>query len=250
MEGAAMTEDLKQNAAVYVGWASFKNALEQLSQSLPNRLDRSAFPTHPWGVQSQLLAGLRFLGLIDTEGVPTPELHQLAVPDEEERKRQLARIMRERYADLFALDLTKATPAQVSEKMGDSYRAVGDTREKAVRFFLSATDYLGIPKSPLLKSKSSANGGSPRKKKGGKKGRAQAETLIPPAAPPAIPEAGTARVFKLHTPGGELTISTKPGFLALVAADRRLIFDLMDQVEAHETKAPSGQSQTNAGGEE
>jgi hypothetical protein len=248
-----MTDDEKRIAAVYVGFGTFKNALERLSVGIPSRIDKSAFPGQSWGVIAQLLTGLRFLGLIDEQGNPSPRLSEVASTEEEERKRQLNKLMRERYKDVFALDLTRATPAQLTEVFSGAYSVTGDTREKAVRFFLSALQYLGIPVSPLLQSKGAANGGGgAKRKKGGRNKAKPTELLVAPVVQPIL-DAGTAKVFRLQTPGGELTISTHPGFLALNAADRKLIFDLMDKVEEHEKGAPqlpSGQSQTGMGGEE
>jgi hypothetical protein len=241
--------DSDSKAAVYVSWTTFRNSVEQLAQGVPNRIDRSVFPGLSGGVQNQLLSGLKFLGLTDEENKPTPTLHALAVPEEEERKKVLARLIRERYADLFNLDLMKATPAELTERMNLSFGVTGDTREKAVRFFLLALDYLGIRVNPLLTKRKPGNGGGSPKKR--KKAKAAATPEPPPPPAPVPRTVGTARVFKLRTPGVELTISTSQDFLALVAADRKFIFHLTDQIEEYEQEGIlSGQSQTNAGGEE
>src|SRR5437870_5468659 len=128
-------DESRKAAAVYVSWITFKNAIEQLAQGVPNRVDRTAFPTLSWAVQGQLLSGLRFLGLIDENDKPTLLLQGLAMPDEATRKKKLDAIIRSRYGSLFDLDLTKATPAQVEEHLGEHYGVGGDTRGKAMRFF-------------------------------------------------------------------------------------------------------------------
>src|SRR5689334_17195635 len=124
-----MADDTKM-AAAYVAFPTFKTAIENMANAVvPNRIDRSAFPGFAGGVQSQLLASLKFLGLTNDDGRPTQLLHALAVKDESVRKQRLADLLRGRYADLFALDLTKTTPSELAERMGDSYGVSGDTKE-------------------------------------------------------------------------------------------------------------------------
>src|SRR5580692_11279013 len=142
--------DEKDRAAVYVSWATFKSSLEQLSKGMPSRIDRSVFTGLAWNVQSQLFAGFKFLGLIKGEDEPTPVLDDLVAGDEETRKEKLKKVIQERYADLIAIDLTKATRAHFEESLGQLYGVTGDTREKAARFFLSAASYVGIPLSSFI----------------------------------------------------------------------------------------------------
>src|SRR3989442_1209300 len=134
---AAQTPASEEKAtAAYVAWGTVRNSLDGFSQAVPNRIDRTVFPGLSGGTQSQLLAALKFLGLITSEGKPTPALHGVAVPDEAARKKKLEAIIRDKYADLFSLDLMKTTPALLEEKMRESYNVSGSTRDKAVRFFL------------------------------------------------------------------------------------------------------------------
>src|SRR5882762_11733042 len=135
--------DERQTAA-YVSFPTLIGAIENMASAVvPNRIDRSAFPGLAGGVQSQLLSGMRFLGLVNGEGRPTPLLNGLAVKDEDMRKRRLEEIIRGRYAEIFALDLLKTTPAELSEKFGELYGVSGETKEKAIRFFVSAAKYVG-----------------------------------------------------------------------------------------------------------
>ena len=86
------------------------------------------------------------------------------MPDEPVRKTQLRKIIQDRYSVLFALDLVKTTPAELAEKMSETYKVSGDTREKAIHL-LAAVTYLGIPVSSLLgKVKTSGNGSKKQQK--------------------------------------------------------------------------------------
>lgn len=231
--------------AAYVAWGTVRNAIEGFVQAVPTRIDRTVFPGLSGGTQSQLLAALKFLGLITSEGKPAPALHGVAVPDEATRKKKLEAIIREKYADLFALDLIKTTPALLEEKMQESYNVSGSTRDKAVRFFLGALEYLDISVSPLFK-RSGGNGPVvPRKRRGAAKPKGApdaGESILhdPGSAQPA----GTSRVVKLKS-GGTLTVSASLDLFSLMPADRKFVFELIDRLEEYEKS-----TQISPGGEQ
>lgn len=238
-----MADDSKQVAPVYVGWQTFKNTLDQLSQGLPHIIDKKVFEGQSWGMQAQLMSALKFLGLIDDAGVPSAALIALAVPDEEERKKQFESILRERYAPLFALDLTKVTPTQLSQVVSASYGVSSDTREKAIRFFLGAAHYLGIPLSRFVKVPSGSSNGSPRRRRA-KKAKAAPE----PAPPPETTSSGSSKTIAFGR-GGTLKVVASLDYIALSPEERKFFNEVIDKFEAYE-KIQSGQSQTNTGGEE
>jgi Family of unknown function (DUF5343) len=186
-----MIDEKKTPAAVYVPWGTFKNAIEGLAQAIPNRIDKTVYPGLNPAVVSQLLAAFKFLGLTDENGKPTVALQALALKDEEARKQKLSMLLRQKYSDLFDLDLVKTTPAELAEKMEKSYSVTGDTREKAIRFFLAGVTYLGVPVSPLLKKTTSANNG-PRKKRANGSSKRQEEDLVSIQRPPVVPQQPTA----------------------------------------------------------
>lgn len=225
-------QDKKPPAAVYVAWGTLKNAIEALAQAIPNRIDKTVYPGLNAAVVNQLLTGLKFLGLIEDNGKPTAALQSLAVKDEGIRKQQLEAIIRHRYADLFSLDLQKTTPAELNEKIEKSYGVSGDTREKAIRFFLGAVSYLGIPVSGLLKK---ASNGGPAKK------RVQRKSKLSPASSTAIEEGqrdegagGSSRIIKLKS-GGNLMLSASLNYLSLSPSDRKFFSDLIDRLDEYES---------------
>lgn len=224
-----MADNNDKASAVYVAFTTFNNALGQLAQGVPNRVDRSVFPGLSGGVQAQLLAGMRFLGLIDSDGKPQPSLSKVAVADEETRKRELRVVLEDAYADLFALDLTKTTPALLGERMGDSYSVSGDTREKAVRFFLSAADYAGVPLSPLFernkkRSRASSPSATPKRRR---RQRASTTTTTPSRTE------GTSKTVTLAS-GGELILSANIDLFSISAEDREFVFDLIDRMDSYD----------------
>jgi len=230
-----MSEEAKGQSAVYMGWTTFKNSLDSLAEGLPNVIDKSVFAGQSGSVQSQMIAGFKFLGLISDNGQPTSDLKEIAVADEAARKRAMQRILKQRYTELFALDLTKATAAQLYEKIGTAYNVGGDTREKAVRFFLAAVKYAELPLGRLLLQAKAATGGASRKRR--TVGR-------PSAADDVIDDGddldekqtstGTSRMVQLHG-GGTLTISASLDIFKMSPADRDFVFGLIDMLSKYES---------------
>jgi hypothetical protein len=230
-----MADTDKKTTAAYVSWGTFKNAIEQLSQALPNRIDRTVFIGMSWALQNQLFSSLRFMGLTDQDNRPTKDLAELVASDENHRKTKLREILQRQYADLFALDLKKTTPGELSQKMGESYAAVGETREKAVRFFTSAAEYVGIELSPLFDSAKKTNG-APAVKRGRRpKTTRQSPPLdLPPAAPRQV---GTSKTVRLQS-GGDLVLSATLGIFSLNPKDRKFIVELIERLEEYENALP------------
>lgn len=168
-------------AAVYVAWATFKNYIVDghVEGGLPPRIDKSIFVGQSGGVQAQLMAGLRFLNLIDDAGVPTKALHDLTDSEEGARKAAMASILQARYQELFALGLDRATAGQFRETIEKAYNVTGDTKEKAIRFFLGAAEWAGVPLSKYLTG--TVSKGTASRKKTTKPQRAATSAASPAA---------------------------------------------------------------------
>lgn len=234
----------ESKAAVYVSWITFKNSIESLSQGIPNQIDRSTFPSLSGGVQSQLFAALKFLGLMTNDDKPTPELHALAVTDEEKRKEKLKEILQSRYGSIIALDLMKATPQQVANKLGEEYGVSGDTKDKALRFFLSAVQYVGIPVSRFFKISGATPGGSSNGTRTKRRTTSRLKSAEPEAGELEEREerpSGTSRVVKLKS-GGTLTLAASLDLFQLSPTDRTFVFGLIDELDKYEKEAATTRS--------
>lgn len=220
-----------EKSAVYVSWQTFRSAIEHLADGVPTPIDRSTFPTLSGGVQNQLFAALKFLGLISDDSIPTDDLHALAVPDENERKKQLETILRHRYAALFDLNLEKTTPNALSAKMSEAYSVSGDTKEKAVRFFLLAVTYVGIPISRLFKVPGAATSGNSSTRVKKRATTRQKPPVQPRDETPSV--TGTSREVELES-GGKLTISATLDIFLLSPEDRSFVFELIDKLAKYE----------------
>lgn len=234
-----MADESKWSAA-YIPWATFKNALDQLAQGVPSRVDRSVFPGIAWNVQTQLFAALKFLGLLTGEDQPTPVLNDLVSGTEDERKLKLKKVIQDSYSELIALDLTKATRAYFEEKLGELYSVTGDTRIKACRFFVSAASYTGIPLSSFIQPKANGASGGVKRRVAASRPKSAAKKTTPPATvlpvvDPAKPS-GTSKTVPLES-GGTLTVSSTSDFFSLNSADRKFFNTIIDQLEAYESAA-------------
>lgn len=233
----------ESGTAVYVSWPTFKNAIEHLAEGIPNQVDRTAFPGMSGGVQSQLLSGLKFLGLITADHQPTDALHDLAVPDETVRKERLKALLQERYSELFALNLVKATPQQLGARMGEAYNVSGDTKEKAIRFFLSAASYVGVELSRLFKISASPSGAIRARRRSPNRARSTALVDDDNHVENQKPPAGMSRSVKLKS-GGTLTLQASVDIMHLTIGDRAFLFKLIDamtEYERAEAEVPTAQ---------
>jgi hypothetical protein len=153
----------------YTAFQSLKSALLVLHEHvIPNRIDRSIWGNKFSGsVASQVLTALRFLSLIDQEGVPTEKLRALVQAiNTDGWATELRKVIEQAYAPIFALDLQKATASQFYERFRIVYGADGETGRKCVTFFLNAAREAAIPVSPFLlaNAKPRATSGTVRRK--------------------------------------------------------------------------------------
>jgi Family of unknown function (DUF5343) len=221
--------DKEQKAAVYMAWATFKNeVMDGLSRLMPGVIDKSVFSGQAGGVQSQIMAGMKFLNLIDEKGKPTEALEELTTKDEATRKVVLARILRERYAAIFTIGIEKATGKQLADTMAAAYSMNGDTLDKAIRFFLSAAKYAEIPISVYLEK-----GNARRRPSGPRKPRTEATAEETPTSPPP-PTGSDSRTVTLSN-GDAITITMSVGLSRLKGADRQFVFGLIDMLDEFES---------------
>lgn len=225
----------KRPTAPYGAFSTMKrNAIEAFVEGVPERIDRSAFPGLAWNAITRLIGGLRFLGLIDDDGTPQPALHKLAVPDEAVRKTEMEKLLRTSYSEVFKLDLARTTPALLADTLGGAYNATGDTREKAVRFFLQAVVYVGVPVSTLLLRDQTRKPTVRIKRR-----VTAAKPAEAPLPTPSAPEASSGATRTIHlASGGRLTLTAAIDFLTLTPSDRAFVFELIDKLSTYAQENP------------
>jgi hypothetical protein len=164
----------------YFAFRTLTNMLVQMEEhGPPNRIDRSFLTGMSGAGQTQFIAGLKSLGLIDDSGAVQPRLVDL-VKHSDDRPALIGQILRARFPEAVALGETNATTGELVDVFND-YGVKGDTARKAIAFYLAAAKYAGdVPLSPNFKTPSVRTGaGSKRKKAAAAEGDRDAST--PPA---------------------------------------------------------------------
>lgn len=170
-----MADDAKL-AAPYVPFSTFETALDKLAQlgtTLPPKIDHTVFPSIGGIAKGQVISALKFFKLIDTNGIPTAELKELAM-NKQGRKAAITRLIAECYPNISTDDLAGASPGQIDAKLSDKhYNISGDTKQKARAFLLKAAKYADIPLSKLLTQKGPRG---PRQKRNGSAAKSNAKS--------------------------------------------------------------------------
>lgn len=224
-----------KNAAAYLPFKTFLSAIEALEHGIPKKIDRTIWRTQAYVVQTQIIMALRFLGLLDSEDNPTPKLHQL-VEKKADRKMYLNNILVDAYRSIIDLDLTKTTPKMLDDEM-EKYSVSGDTKKKAVRFFLQAAKYVEMQMHPLLQSQV-RNSNGPRKKRTPNK---PAVNIVSPGAvlqTDGLEERPTSTQAAGMSNGGKIVLQVFGDPFALPSEERNLIFELVDKVREHAKTHP------------
>ena len=161
-----MTDTTSAAAPFYASFSSFKTLIGSLkANSVPGRIDRHVLKSFSNAVGSQLLAGLKFLGLINDAREPSQALLDLVEAHGTPKwAGELDEVLRRAYGSLFALNLATATPGQFNETFRKLFAAEGDTLRKASSFFLSAAAEAEVELSNYLTANKKTRSSTPRKK--------------------------------------------------------------------------------------
>lgn len=220
--------------APYVPFSTFETGLNKLAAlgGIPPKIDHTVFQQMGGVQKGQVISAFKFLGLIDSEGVPSPLLSDFAL-SKEKRSETLRTIIKERYPNITEKDLATMSPSQLDAKLADKkYNVTGATRQKARTFLLKAAELSGIPLSKLLTAK-----GPRGPRKGGKRATGRLERIEqgkPIYPEPKIPPASaTEKTIQLQN-GGSITLSLDVNILELKGEDRDFVFGLIDKLDAYE----------------
>jgi hypothetical protein len=234
-----------QRLPPYVPFKTFTNFVDSLVQGMPGRIDRTVVSTMSGAMQNQLFASLRYLGLIDEQGIPQDALVQLVEAQGPDRQRILKSILQNSYTFLFSasgFSLANATWGQFEGQFKGT-GASGDTIRKCIAFFLAAAKDAEIPlshritKAPPTRTTSlnpTRQRGEQTLKKTNELPQSvdRSNQMIPSL--PLTPSPGvTNRSVQLRS-GGILVLSITANTLKLDKNDREFVFDLIERVEEYE----------------
>jgi hypothetical protein len=171
-------DDAKTFQPAYnISWATFLSVLERMAADPPTRVDRTYLHSQSGFIQTYLIAAYKAFGFLGEDSRPTDLVNDFADPDR--RKDIIADLFRANYPTIIPLGETNSTPGELAEAFAEAFPSItGESRRKAVRFFLSGAEYAGIKTSPMWKAPKAARGSSaPRRsrKAGGAGGGADAQ---------------------------------------------------------------------------
>ena len=220
-----MAEEIVKNTpASYLPFKTFISSVEALEQGLPKKLDRTIWRSQSGIIQSQIMMALRFFNLLNEQDEPTPALHRL-VEGREKRKEHIASLLQYAYKSIIDHDLTKMTPRMLEEAM-NQYNVSGDTRRKAIGFFLRAAKFAEIPMHPLLLGQIRDTGNGTRKKRPKVAKPGEVPITSPPFSESSSTPGPTRKTIPL-TSGGSITLEIAANPFLMSGTDRTFVFEAL-----------------------
>jgi len=243
-------ETSRSNLPAYVPFQTFLNFLGKLEQGVPHRIDRSFLNRYYSGAMgSQLITSLRFLGLVEGDDNRTTAALERLVQEQAARKQLLAELLHERYQPVFTDvgDLAKATHSQLEQAFKQIYNVEGDTRRKAISFFVHMAQHAEIPLSAYIRTTNNPGSSRTATRTVSKKTKARQNGTRTTKQRGAttktrdvnIPSAHTAnansktKTVTLHS-GGMVTLTYSVDLFDVDEQDRQFLFGLIDQLRDYE----------------
>ena len=222
----------------YVSFSALRKLLERMVSegAPPGRVDRTYLTGMSGGYQNQITAALRALGLVDALSSPTRELMSLVSNLEAELPAFMQRSIAILYPEANALAQRNGSAGQLADVFRSEYGIQGSTLENAIRFYLDACAFAGVPTGTHFKAPVRARK-SPAKKVPQPKVDAPFGPVRAPADQPhpamAMPSS-TERVDLAS--GGHLVLTMAVDLFALDEKDRAFVFDIIDRVKGYKSE--------------
>jgi hypothetical protein len=225
----------------YLSPTTFLNFIDAHRRTLPTRIDRSMMPTLSGGDQVRILKTLRFFGLIEENGEPTPSLHKLATLESADLQHAWATLLRHAYPYLFeGFNLEKATHGQIEERFREK-GIKGETVRKAVAFFIGLARTADLKLSPYFKGMKKPGSSGPRTPR--KVTRRSSPRVEQSASAPAESGGGSYVAASITFSGGVVAeLRVTGNAFSLAPTDRSELFDWIDKINAHAKKSGSTDS--------
>jgi hypothetical protein len=179
MELSEMANDPKekQQSVPYISWKTFTGFIGSIHGKVPAQIDASILRNMSGTARSQLLSTLKFLKLVDSEGITQDSLKKLADAfNGDQWKPALAQFIRHSYGKIVGdLNVETATPAMLRERFRNNGGVEGGTIDLALRFYLSALKEADVKFSDHLVMRQRAPKGTGTRKRGNSKGASEVE---------------------------------------------------------------------------
>ena len=215
-----------------VSWSTFLSTLERAASDLPNRLDRSYLSSQAGSVQTYLIAAFKAFDLIDDESRPTGLKEFAANP--EGGPGFIAGLLRQHYAPVVTLGQTKSTPDELEASFSRTFPGItGESRRKAIRFFLSAAAYANLSLSVLWKVPKVTSGS--RKPSTRRKSPGSTSVPVTSTSPEASSSGYSTRV---DVAAGTVVLTVDVNPIQLLGEDREFVYGLIDRMNDYARRSP------------
>jgi len=225
-----------------MAFATFWNFIDELaSRPLPPQIDRSMMNSKSGTDQSNLMSVLSSFGLVEPgpQHRVEPALEALASADKEQRKAELAKLLRRYYGVAVTLSEQNGTEQQLHQSFKETFgMEAADTRRKAVTFFLHAARTAELPISPHFPATRSGSGGpgvsrtkrtTRRKQSGAVNGNAPASGTTSTERPGVVGDTYTVPLAS----GGQVSVVVDVNLFDLTTSDRDFVIDLVDKLKGY-----------------
>ncbi|MCI2423623.1 DUF5343 domain-containing protein [Saccharopolyspora sp. K220] len=215
----------------------FMSSLDRMAddEALPSVIDRSYLHWMPGTVQSNYLALFRQTGLIDSNDVPTQLLHDI-VYSQDARPTVVERLVQEHYAPVFELGLN-ATAQQLLDLWRESFGQSGETRRKAIRFFMQAAKFAGIQVSKNWER----NVDKISRQTAPSRPRRSRAPRVPKQASAPESTSRPTEIVTLAEGAGKLSLGVEIDPLKLTEEDRKFVFGIIDSIHSYREAHPGNE---------
>jgi hypothetical protein len=179
----------------------------------------------------------RFFGLVDANDASTDDLATLALhPDK--RATKLKELIKDQYMLVLDKgDISKATMKMLETAFEAIYPVTGDTKQKAITFFLKAAKFSDLPLSPYLLTQLRSAAKKPRRSR---QRTAQDDSEVDLTSAPNL----SSHAVQLAS-GGRLTITISANPFIMPAEDRNFFFSVVDMLQKYKEQHPQAQQSEN-----
>jgi len=219
-----------------IPWRTFLNSLDHmLERTLPNRLDRSYLTWLPGLHQTYLMAAARGMGLTDAESRPTRLLDEL-VQSPEQRPAIFRELLGRLYPVPLKLAEQKSTTATLLDRWKDVYGQEGETRRKAITFFLQAARYADLELSQHWET------GLRSAIRTARTNKIRKGPVKPPSTAPADGDgtetgwsgSGDSYTVNLRSAGGRVELRVNVDLFKISRTDREFVLRLVDALRDYD----------------
>ncbi|MBK0869639.1 DUF5343 domain-containing protein [Saccharopolyspora sp. HNM0986] len=217
----------------YLSWRSFTGAWEHMASqdTLPAVIDRSYLKWMSGTTQTSFLGMLRQFDLVDDQDRPTGRLREL-VYDPDSRPRIIGEQLHEHYEPIVEMGKMHATTGQLNSTWREIYGQEGDTRNRAINFFLQAAELAGIPLSPeWTKGMPTPAAAAPRQRR-----RSRPAAKSATRAKSQSAENKSVLEVKLASGVGRIAVTLEADFLHMSDEDRAFVFGISDALRDYQAK--------------